>query len=71
MAFRLLQCHAMALLAAARRANTFEIGVGRMAAACVHPLAAWHHARRIFRVLLLAGYFAAGFVAVLAALILN
>jgi len=57
--------------ASARPANRIEIALGRMTAACVHPLAAWHDARRTFRVLLVAGYFAAGFVAALAALILN
>ena len=57
--------------AAVRPANRIEIALGRMAAACVHPQAAWHDARRTFQVLLVAGYFAAGFVAALAALILN
>jgi hypothetical protein len=56
--------------AAASPANRFEIALGRTAAACIHPLAAWHDARRTFRVLLVAGYFAAGFVCGLAALIL-
>jgi hypothetical protein len=56
--------------ALARPANRIEIALGRMAAACVHPLAAWHDARRTFRVLLVAGYFAAGFVAALAALLM-
>jgi hypothetical protein len=43
---------------------------GRTLAACVHPLAAWHSTVRSFRVLLVAGYFAAGYVAVLMALVL-
>jgi len=60
----------MTRVAPARSANRFEIALGRMAAACVHPLAAWHDARRTFRVLLVAGYFAAGFVAALAAVAL-
>ena len=62
MAPRLLNWEAMTPVAA----NRLEIALGRMAAACVHPLAAWHDARRTFRVLLVAGYFAAGFVAALA-----
>jgi hypothetical protein len=66
----LLKREAMALSVAPRPANKIEIALGRMAAACVHPLAAWYDARRTFRVLLVAGYFAAGFVAALAALIL-
>jgi len=57
--------------ASLRSANRIEIALGRTAAACVHPLAAWYDARRTFRVLLVAGYFAAGFVAALVALILN
>ena len=48
--------------ASLRSANRIEIALGRTAAACVHPLAAWHDARRTFRVLLVAGYFGAGFV---------
>ena len=71
MASRLLKWEAMTLSAAVRPANKIEIALGRMAAACMHPLAAWHDARRTFRLLLVAGYFAAGFVAALAALILN
>jgi hypothetical protein len=67
----LLQWDAMTVSAAVRPANKIEIALGRMAAACMHPLAAWHDARRTFRLLLVAGYFAAGFVAALAVLILN
>jgi hypothetical protein len=59
----------MALSATVRPANKIEIALGRMAAACVHPLAAWHDTRRTFRVLLVAGYFVAGFVAGVAVLI--
>ena len=70
MASGLLKLEAMTLSVAPRPANKIEIALGRMAAACVYPLAAWHDARRTFRVLLVAGYFAAGFVAALAALIL-
>ena len=47
-----------------------EVVVGRTLAACVHPWAAWHCGVRSFRVLLLVGYFAAGFVAMFAALVL-
>ena len=46
-----------------------EILVGRTFAACAHPVAAWRHAVRSFRVLLLAGYFAAGYIAVLLTMI--
>ena len=67
----MLKTGEMASLAAVRSANRIEIALGRMAAACVHPLAAWHDARRMFRVLLVAGYFAAGFVAALAAFALT
>ncbi len=58
----------MALSVPVRSANGIEIALGRMAAACVHPLAAWHDTRRTFRLLLVAGYFAAGFVTGLAVL---
>jgi hypothetical protein len=68
---RLAEIDVVTPSASLRSANRIEIALGRTAAACVHPLAAWHDARRTFRVLLVAGYFAAGFVAALAALILN
>ncbi|MGH9257722.1 MAG: hypothetical protein ACRD3C_24450 [Vicinamibacterales bacterium] len=47
-----------------------EVLAGRTVAACVHPLAAWSCARRSFRVLLVAGYVAAGYVAALTAMVL-
>lgn len=66
----LAEWDAMVRSVPSRPANRIEIVLGRMAAACVHPLAAWHDARRTFRVLLVAGYFTAGFVATLAAVAL-
>lgn len=39
-------------------------------AACVHPMAAWQSKARSFRVLLIAGYFAIGYIVVLAAIAL-
>ena len=50
--------------------RTCEVLAGRTLAACAHPLAAWQSTVRSFRVLLIAGYVAAGYVAVLAALVL-
>jgi hypothetical protein len=50
--------------------NRSEVLVGRTMAACVHPLAAWHSRVREFRVLLLAGYFAAGYLAGLFAIVM-
>ncbi len=47
-----------------------EIALGRSLAACVHPLAAWRSTVRSFRVLLVAGYVAVGYFAVLVVLIL-
>jgi len=47
-----------------------EVLFGRTLAACVHPIAAWRYDIRSFRVLLVAGYFTAGFVAVLLAILL-
>ncbi len=49
-------------------ANKIEIALGRTAAACVHPVAAWHTARRSMRAMLIAGYFLMGFTAVLTVL---
>lgn len=49
-------------------ANRFEIALGRTAAACIHPMAAWHTTRRSMRVMLVAGYFGLGFAAALTAL---
>jgi hypothetical protein len=47
-----------------------EVLVGRTLAACIHPIAAWRYDMRSFRVLLLAGYFTAGYIAVLLAVVL-
>ncbi len=47
-----------------------EVLIGRSLAACVHPIAAWQSKARSFRVLLVAGYFALGYVAVLTAIAL-
>ena len=53
-----------------RSIRSVEILFGRTLAACIHPIAAWQYDLRSFRVLLLAGYFTAGFIAVLLAVIL-
>jgi hypothetical protein len=47
-----------------------EVLIGRSLAACVHPMAAWQSRARSFRVLLVAGYFAMGYMTVLAAIAL-
>jgi hypothetical protein len=47
-----------------------EVLIGRSLAACVHPMAAWRSKTRSFRVLLLTGYFALGYIAVLAGIAL-
>jgi len=47
-----------------------EVLFGRTLAACIHPIAAWRYDIRSFRVLLLAGYFTAGYIAVLLAVVL-
>ena len=60
----------MASKAAGVPANKIEIALGRTAAVCAHPLAAWHTTRRSFRVMLVAGYFSLGFTVGLAALLL-
>jgi hypothetical protein len=52
-------------------ANKIEIALGRTAAACVHPVAAWYTRRRSMRLMLMAGYFAIGFTAVLTAALLD
>ena len=53
-----------------RSSNRCEVLIGRSLAACVHPQAAWVSTVRSFRLLLLAGYFTAGYITVLAALTL-
>jgi hypothetical protein len=45
-----------------------EVLIGKSLAACVHPFAAWRLSRRRIRVVILAGYFVTGYVAVLVAL---
>jgi hypothetical protein len=47
-----------------------EVLLGRSLAACVHPIAAWQSRARSFRVLVVASYFAMGYVTVLAAIAL-
>jgi hypothetical protein len=47
-----------------------EILLGRSLAACVHPMAAWQSKARSFRLLLVAGYFAVGYLTVLATIAL-
>jgi hypothetical protein len=64
-----VSAHSRAKVSRRSASSRGEVLVGRTAAACVHPLAAWSCARRSFRVLLLAGYFTAGYLAVLAALV--
>jgi hypothetical protein len=55
----------MSASAGIRVANRCEVLAGRTLAACVHPLAAWRCTVPSFRVLLLAGYFAAGYIVTL------
>ena len=52
-------------------ANRIEIALGRTAAACVHPVAAWYARQRSMRAMLIAGYFLMGFSAVLTAVLLD
>ena len=47
-----------------------EVLFGKSLAVCVHPFAAWRLARRRIRFVILAGYFATGYVTVVAALML-
>jgi hypothetical protein len=49
-----------------RPSSRSEIFIGRSLAICAHPVAAWRTAAKSMRVILLAGYFAAAYVAVLA-----
>jgi hypothetical protein len=60
-----MQCHP-----SDRSIHRAEVLFGRTLAACIHPVAAWRYNIRSFRVLLLAGYFAAGYIAVLLAVVL-
>jgi hypothetical protein len=52
-------------------ATRVEVFLGRLLAACVHPVAAWRAAVRPMRALVVGGYFVAGFVAVLIGLTLR
>jgi len=45
-----------------------EVLLGRSLAACVHPIAAWQSKTRSFRVMLVAGYFVAAYLAALTAI---
>ena len=47
-----------------RPSNRVEVLVGRSAALCVHPLAAWRSRSRIDRALLLISYIAISYVVV-------
>ena len=49
-------------------ANRIEIALGRTAAACVHPVAAWLTKRRSMRAMLVVGYVVIGFTTTLAVL---
>jgi hypothetical protein len=60
-----VQCHP-----SDRSIRRAEVLFGRTLAACIHPIAAWRYDIRSFRVLLLAGYFTVGFIAVLLAVVL-
>jgi hypothetical protein len=51
--------------------NRCAVLIGRTLAACVHPVPAWHSPARSYRVLLVAGYFTAGYVAGLAVMVLT
>jgi hypothetical protein len=61
----LLACVRMASSIRAQQSNRCEVLIGRSLAACVHPFAAWRSRARSFRVLVLAGYFTAGYLTVL------
>jgi hypothetical protein len=49
-------------------ANKIEIALGRTAAACAHPIAAWHTRRRTMRAMLIGGYLTIGYAATLTVL---
>lgn len=49
-----------------RPSTRSEIFIGRSLAICAHPVAAWRTTAKSMRVILFAGYFAAGYVTVLA-----
>ena len=52
-------------------ANRIEIALGRTAAACVYPVAAWLTKRRSMRAMLIAGYFVIGFTTTIAVLAIS
>jgi len=67
----LLNCAvAMAAHSSSSSSQWHEVLLGRSLAACAHPMAAWQAKARSFRVLLVGGYFLAGYLAVLAAMAL-
>ena len=53
-----------------RPSTRSEVFIGRSLAICAHPVIAWRTAVRSFRVVLIAGYFAAAYVTVFALLAL-
>jgi hypothetical protein len=53
-----------------RPATRYERLLGRTAAMCVHPQTAWRRSPRRDRALMLASYFAAGYVVVIGVLLL-
>jgi len=53
-----------------RTSNRCEVLIGRTLAACMHPLAAWRSSVASFRMLAVAGYIVAGYIAVLLAMVL-
>ena len=56
----------MALRHRDRPSTRSEVFIGRSLAICAHPVAAWRTTIRSIRLVLLAGYFAAAYVAVFA-----
>jgi hypothetical protein len=60
----------MAPPASDRPANRVEIFLGRSLAMCAHPVAAWPRARLRARLVIVAGYVAAGYVTTLTGLLL-
>ena len=49
-----------------RPSTRSEVFIGRSLAICAHPIAAWRTTVRSFRVVLVAGYFAAAYLTVFA-----
>ena len=50
---------------------TLEVLLGRSAAFCLHPFAAWRRLPAAGRLLLVGAYFSGGYVTVLAALLIG